>query len=103
MDRFADYVAAKREMAEAIRAVLAAGTISISQARGEMTVAVRSILEAGVADGTLRDDVRAEDVVAMIVGCFSATSAAGGRAQLERMFDLLMAAVRRPPGGPVAE
>jgi len=103
MDRFADYVAAKREMAEAIRAVLAAGTISISQARGEMTVAVLSILEAGVADGTLRDDVRPDDVVAMIVGCFSATSAAGGREQLERMFDLLMAAVRRPPGGPVAE
>jgi AcrR family transcriptional regulator len=103
MDRFADYVAAKREMAGAIRAVLAAGTISISQARGEMTAAVRGILEAGVADGTLRDDVRPEDVVAMIVGCFSATSAAGGREQLERMFDLLMAAVRRPPASPVAE
>jgi AcrR family transcriptional regulator len=103
MDRFADYVAAKREMADAIRAILAAGTISISQARGEMTAAVGGILEAGVADGSLRDDVRPEDVVAMIVGCFSATSAIGGREQLERMFDLLMTAVRRPPTSPPAE
>jgi len=95
MDRFAGYVAAKREMADAIRSVLAAGTISVSQVRGEMTAAVRTILEAGIADGTLRDDIRPEDVVAMIVGCFSATSVTGGREQLERMFDLLMAAFRR--------
>ena len=33
----------------------------------------------------------------MIVGSFTATSLAGGREQLERMFDLLMDAVRRPP------
>jgi hypothetical protein len=39
----------------------------------------------------------------MIVGCFSATSAIGGREQLERMFDLLMTAVRRPPTSPPAE
>jgi hypothetical protein len=32
----------------------------------------------------------------MIVGSFTATSLEGGREQLERMFDLLMDAVRRP-------
>jgi len=30
----------------------------------------------------------------MIVGIFTATSIAGGREQLERMFDLLMDAIR---------
>ena len=98
MDQFADYVAAKREMAEALRAVFASGAVTVSQARGELTVAVRQILDAGIADGTLRDDVRPEDVVAMIVGIFTATSIAGGREQLERMFDLLVDAVRRPGG-----
>jgi AcrR family transcriptional regulator len=96
MDRFADYVAAKREMADTLRAVFASGAVTVSQARDELTVAVKAILDAGVADGTLRDDVRPEDVVAMIVGMFTATSIAGGREQLERMFDLLVDAVRRP-------
>jgi AcrR family transcriptional regulator len=96
MDRFAGYVAAKREMADALRAVFAAGTVTVSQAREELTAAVQTILDAGIADGTLRDDVRPEDVVAMIVGIFTATSIAGGREQRERMFDLLIDAVRRP-------
>jgi AcrR family transcriptional regulator len=96
MDRFAGYVAAKREMADALRAVFAAGAVTVSQAREELTAAVRTILEADGATGTLRDDVRPEDIVAMIVGMFTATSLAGGHEQLERMFDLLMDAVRRP-------
>ena len=96
MDLFADYVAAKQEMADALRAVFAAGSVTVSQAREELTVAVRTILDAGVADGTLRPDVRPEDVVAMIVGAFTATSLAGGQEQRGRMFDLLVDAVRRP-------
>jgi len=100
MDVFAGYVAAKREMADAIRAVFAAGTVTVSQAREELTVAVRTILDAGIADGTMRDDVRPEDVVAMVVGTFTATSLAGGQEQRERMFDLLVDAVRRPGSAP---
>jgi AcrR family transcriptional regulator len=96
MDEVANYVAAKREMADALRAMFAAGSVTVSQARDELTVAVRTILDAGVADGTLRDDVRPEDVVAMIVGAFTATSLAGGQEQRARMFDLLVDAVRRP-------
>jgi AcrR family transcriptional regulator len=103
MGRFADYVAAKREMADALRSVFAAGTVTVSQAREELAGAVRTVLEADVSAKTLRDDVRAEDIVAMIVGIFTATSLAGGREQLERMFDLLMDAVRRPAWRPAAD
>jgi AcrR family transcriptional regulator len=98
MDQFADYVAAKREMADTLRAVYASGAVSVSQARAELAVAVKDILDAGAADGTLRADVRPDDVVAMVVGIFTATSIAGGREQLERMFDLVVDAVRRPAG-----
>jgi hypothetical protein len=97
MDRFAGYVRAKREMADALRAVFAAGSVTVSFAREQLTAAVQTILDAGIAAGTLRDDVRAEDIVATIVGMFTATSLAGGHEQLERMLDLLMDAVRRPP------
>jgi AcrR family transcriptional regulator len=101
MDVFANYVTAKREMADALRAVFAAGTVTVSQAREELTVAVRTILDAGVADGTLRDDVRPEDIVALVVGAFTATSLVGGQEQRARMFDLLVDAVRRPgPASP---
>jgi AcrR family transcriptional regulator len=101
MDVFANYITAKREMADALRAVFAAGSVTVSQAREELTVAVRTILDAGVADGTLRDDVRPEDIVALIVGAFTATSLVGGQEQRARMFDLLVDAVRRPgPASP---
>jgi AcrR family transcriptional regulator len=99
MDRFADYVTAKREMADTLRAVFAAGTVTVSHAREELAAAVTVILDADTAAATrtLRDDVRPEDIVALIVGSFTATSLAGGRAQLDRMFDLLLDAVRRLP------
>jgi len=57
---------------------------------------VRKILDAGVVAGTLRADVRAEDIVVTVVGMFSATSLAGGDEQLQRMLNLLLNAVRRP-------
>ncbi len=96
LDGFAGYVAAKREMADALRAVYASGAVSVSQARERLAAAVQVILDAGAADGTLRADARAGDVVAMIVGIFTATSAEGGREQLERMFGLLLDALRGP-------
>jgi AcrR family transcriptional regulator len=99
-DRFADYVTAKREMADTLRSVFATGAVTVSEARARLTAAVRVIMDAGAADGTLRADVRPEDVVAMTVGAFAATSIDGGREQLERMLDLLADAVRRPPGTP---
>jgi AcrR family transcriptional regulator len=98
MDRFAGYVRAKREMADTLRSVFASETMTVSQAREELISAVASILDAGAAAGTLRDDVRPEDVIAMMVGTFAATSRTGGNEQLSRMFDLLMDALRRPAG-----
>ena len=96
MNRFADYVTAKREMADTLRAVFASGAVTVSEAREKLTVAVGTILAAGAAAGTLRADVRPEDVVATVVGMFTATSLDGGHQQLNRMLDLLMDAVRRP-------
>ena len=94
MDRFADYVAAKREMADTLRAVFASGAVTVSHARQELTASVKTILDAGIADGTLRADVRPEDLVAMVVGAFTATSLDGGQGQLKRILDLLVDAVR---------
>ncbi|MBQ0926873.1 helix-turn-helix transcriptional regulator [Saccharopolyspora endophytica] len=91
MDRFADYIATKREMAEALRAVITA--TSLPEKRAELAEAARAVLEAGAADGSLRADVLPEDVVAGIVGVFLSCGADRPE-QAGRLLDLLMDALR---------
>jgi AcrR family transcriptional regulator len=93
MDRFADYIAAKREMADVLRAVVSSGAVTSSQVREELSVALQALLDAGAADGTLRDDVPAEDVVAGVVGVFLACGP-DARDQVGRLLDLFMDALR---------
>jgi AcrR family transcriptional regulator len=94
MDRFADYLAAKREMADALRAAIASGVITHSRSREHMADAVQTLLDAGAAAGTLRGDVRADDVVATLVGIFLACGQPDQRSQADRLLDLLMDALR---------
>jgi AcrR family transcriptional regulator len=94
MDRFADYMAAKREMADVMRAVMSSGAVRKSQVREEMAEALQELLDAGIADGTLRDDVPAADVVAGTVGVFLACGPEG-RDQVGRLLDLLVDGLRR--------
>jgi AcrR family transcriptional regulator len=98
MDRFADYAEAKREMADALRALIDAGVVTAAKSREHLAAALRLLLEAGARDGTLRPDLRAEDLVTAVVGMVSATSIAGGHEQLGRLFDLLIDGVRGPGG-----
>ncbi len=94
MDCFADYVEAKREMGDALRALIDAGVVTAVKSRERLAGALRHLLEAGAADGTLRAGLRAEDLVTAIVGVVSATAIAGGREQLGRLFDLLLDGAR---------
>jgi AcrR family transcriptional regulator len=94
MDRFADYVTAKREMAAALKAVIASGAITWSGSRAQMSTAVQTLLDAGAAAGSLRGDVRAEDVVASLVGIFLACGQPEQRSQAGRMLDLLIDGLR---------
>jgi hypothetical protein len=96
MDRFADHIAAKREMADVLRALVSSGAVTSSQVRRQVSVAVQALLDAGIADGTLRDDVPAPDVVAGIVGTFPACGP-DRRDQVGRLLDLLMDGLRPGP------
>ncbi len=97
MDRFADYVATKRGMADTLRALIAEGTITRSETRAGLAAAIARMLDAGAAAGTLRDDVDPEDVLSSIVGVFLTTGAPEQRAQAGRMLDLLMDGLRARP------
>jgi hypothetical protein len=91
MGRYADFVATKRGMAEALRAVVAAGAVTSSQTREQLGAAAGAMLAAGVDAGLLRADVRAEDVVASLAGILLAATS---REQADRMLDLLAAGLR---------
>jgi len=97
MDRFADYVAAKRGMAETLRAVFAPGAIPSSETRDGLTATIQSLLDAGAAAGTVRGDVDARDVFASLTGVFLASGAPDQRERAGRMLDLLMDGLRPRP------
>ncbi|SFS51183.1 TetR/AcrR family transcriptional regulator [Saccharopolyspora flava] len=91
MDRFGEYVAAKRGMAEALRALITATTLS--EKRAELAEAAGAVLDAGAAEGVLRDDVEPEDVVVGIIGIYSSTGPDRPE-QTSRLLDLLMDGLR---------
>jgi AcrR family transcriptional regulator len=87
MQNYQDFVTTKRGMAEALRALIARGTVTSARTRGDLASALRTILDAGVDDGTLRPDVRPEDIAASLAG---AILAATDTEQSARMLDLLV-------------
>lgn len=99
MDAFAEYIATKRGLGDALRALVASGTITKSEAREELSAAVRELLDAGAAAGTLRADVEAEDIVVSMVGIISVCALPEQQDQATRLFDLLMDGVRSARAG----
>ncbi|MCO5995765.1 SbtR family transcriptional regulator [Actinoallomurus rhizosphaericola] len=64
MRRYQDFVATKRGMAEALRAVIVSGAISSGQTREHLNGAIATILAVDRTDGSLRADVQPADVSA---------------------------------------
>ncbi|MCV7439134.1 TetR/AcrR family transcriptional regulator [Mycobacterium seoulense] len=93
MDRYAAFVAAKRGMAESLHAMFDSGAMQPSQTRDSIVGAVDLLLRAGADDGSLRPDVRADDVVSSLIGIFLAS---GSPEQTGRMLDLLVAGISAP-------
>lgn len=91
MDRFVDYMTAKRGMAAALKALIASGGDPYAHSRDRMLAAVAALLEAGAAAGTLRADVAPADALAGLSGV---TLAAGPRDQAGRLLDLLLDGLR---------
>ena len=93
MDRYVGYMATKRGLADALRAVIASGGNPYAHSRDLLLGAIKTLLDAGMAAGTLRADVLPEDVSASLSGI---SMTAADPAQSGRLLDLLMDALRRP-------
>jgi AcrR family transcriptional regulator len=68
MHNFVDYMATKRGMADALRAVIAQGGNPYEHSRGRLLAAINRLLRAGADDGTLRPGVEPGDVLAALSG-----------------------------------
>jgi AcrR family transcriptional regulator len=94
MDAFADWVEAKRGMIESLRAMISAGAIERSDMQAQMGAVIDAFLRAGAAQGLLRDDVEAADVLRSLTGLLSTRGAGANRAQLDRTLDILIDGLR---------
>ena len=94
MDRFTDYMSAKRGMAEALRAVIASGGNPFAHSRDRLLTAVTTLLDAGVAAGTIRAGVPAGDILVGLNGVSLAAGEPDQRVQAGRLLDLLLDGLR---------
>ncbi|MFW0786252.1 TetR/AcrR family transcriptional regulator [Gordonia sp. CPCC 206044] len=98
LDRYAEFVAAKRGMAETLRAGALTTTAQTARTRDRVNDAVGTFLRAGAQSGLLRDDVTADDVTTALVGVMLAVRDSDDDAQLSRLLDLLVDGLRPRAG-----
>jgi len=93
-DRFADYVATKRTMGDALRSAAGSDSPLFAETRARILGALRLLIEAGAAAGTLRADVDPKDVLRVINGIFYLPDGPDWRADVGRMLDLVIDGLR---------
>lgn len=94
MQSFLDFLAAKRGLADALKAALASDDRQRLETRGLTTGALATLLAAGAVDGTLRGDVAALDVMMALGGISLIAGQPEQHEQAARLLDLLMDGLR---------
>ncbi|MGZ9935347.1 TetR/AcrR family transcriptional regulator [Streptomyces sp. NC-S4] len=95
--RFIDYATAKMGMADAMRAVLAAGANPYADSRRMIQEALTSLMDACAAAGTIRSDISSTDMFAALAGIALTSAGPDQRAQAERLLDLNLDGLRFRP------
>ena len=98
-EHFLDYMTTKRGMAAALKAVAASGVNPFSHSKTSLIEALQRLLDAGAADGTLRSDVLAADVLTGMSGLTLVAGTTEQRAQVGRLLDLLVDGLRLVSAG----
>lgn len=94
VERFADYIATKRAMGDALRSAVASDAPLFADTRERILEALRLLLAAGAVAGTLRADVAPEDVLRVINGIWYLPAGPRWRADVGRMLDLVIDGLR---------
>jgi len=94
MERFIQYVAAKRGMIDALRSVLSEDSDLFAHTREQIVSALRSLLTEAAASGAIRADANAEDVLRALQGVWQVTSEPEWQDKARRLLNLLMDGLR---------
>lgn len=89
-EHFADYLATKRAMADALRLAVGSDSPLFAETREKIRNALSLLLQAGAASGTLRADVDPTDVMRVIHGIWYLPDCPAWRADVGRMLDLVI-------------
>jgi len=99
-ERFADYIATRRAMGNALRAAAASDSPLFAETREQILGALRLLLDAGAADGTLRADVDPKDVIRVMNGIWYLPSGPEWRDSVGNMLGLVIDGLRYGVPGP---
>jgi AcrR family transcriptional regulator len=99
MDRFVTHAAADGGMANALRSVVASRSDLYADARHQLRYAVATLLEAGVAAGSIRADVDADDVLRSMSAIWLLTDEPRWPARARKVLELLMDGLRHGAAG----
>ena len=92
-ERFADYVATKRAMGDALHAAASESPL-FAAARDQILGALSLLLEAGAASGTLRPDVDPSDVMRLMTGVWHLPNSPHWRQDVGRLLSLIVDGLR---------
>jgi AcrR family transcriptional regulator len=98
MERFVDYIAAKRGMSGALGQVVASGSDVPTKGREQIVEAIGRLLRAGQAAGTIRSDMDAEDVMRAMSPIYAISETPGWADQAHKLLRLLMDGLRHSRG-----
>ena len=90
MRHYAEFSMMKRGIIDTLQAGWASGRTATPATRERISSAIGGILMAGASNGSLRSDIASDDVTTMVLGVVLSTGPTAPRAQLERLFDLLV-------------
>lgn len=94
MEKFLLYMAAKEGMADALPAILRSRHGLKTNTRDLLRTAIQTILAAGIAEGSLRSDIAADDVMMALGGIAFISSYEQDRAIGEPLLTLLIDGMR---------
>jgi len=94
MQRFVDYIATKRGMAESLRLLQASNSQLFAAASGLMPKALQRLVEAAASGGYIRKDVDSSDVLYALFGIYGAPQSPDWRERSRRIVRLLMDGLR---------
>jgi AcrR family transcriptional regulator len=90
MQRFVDYIAAKRGMANSLKLLIASNSEFFAATSGKIPAALQQLVDAAIAQGAIRSDIDSSDVLHALSGIYSLPQTPDWRERSRRLITLLM-------------